>query len=65
MDLEKLNKCLQGLTADDREFLFIIFSGERGTKAAYAKIHNCSEAAVTRRKNRLIKVLREKFFEKF
>jgi DNA-directed RNA polymerase specialized sigma subunit len=64
MNLENLNDCLQELSADDREFLFIIFSGERGMKAAYAKTHNCSEAAVTRRKNRLMKVLRKKFFEK-
>jgi hypothetical protein len=52
------------LPDEDREFLLIVFSGDFGAKSNYARQHNCSEATVTRRKNRLLKMLREKFFEK-
>jgi DNA-directed RNA polymerase specialized sigma24 family protein len=64
LEIEKLRECMDELSAEDREFLLVVFSGDFGAKSSYARQHNCSEAAVTRRKDHLLNKLRKKFFKK-
>lgn len=63
LQLEKLDRILAELPADDREFLLAVF-GERGSAVRYAKSHGMSEVQVTRKKKALLEDLRKKFFEK-
>ncbi len=62
--MEQLNKALGELSADDREFLLSLFS-EYGSASEYARKLGLYPSTVTRRRDALIKKLREKFFEKF
>jgi DNA-directed RNA polymerase specialized sigma24 family protein len=64
LELEKLNECMDELPVDDREFLFALFSGGYGTESELARRMDIPRQTLQRRKDRLVKQLREKFFEK-
>jgi DNA-directed RNA polymerase specialized sigma24 family protein len=64
LELEKLNECMDELPVDDREFLFALFSGGYGTESELARHMDIPRQTLQRRKDRLVKQLREKFFEK-
>lgn len=63
LDLDRLNRCLDELSVEDREFILSVYA-EHGYARRYAKEHSMSEMAVSRKKSALVKKLREKFFEK-
>ncbi len=64
IELERLRKILEEFPREDREFLLFIFSGRQseGLQKAYAVKNGISEMAVSRRKARLVKMLRKRFF---
>ena len=62
--LEKLNKVLKSFPASDRDFLLHSFGSDFGYLAAYAREHGMTKMQVTRKKEKLLDELREKFFEK-
>ena len=64
IELERLRKILEEFPREDREFLPFIFSGRQseGLQKAYAVKNGISEMAVSRRKARLVKMLRKRFF---
>lgn len=62
-DLEHLREVLQELPAEDCEFLMDAFSGEGYIKRLSQK-YKMKETAVIWRRKKLVKELREKFFEK-
>lgn len=64
LELDHLHECLAGLPEDDREFLFALFSGGYGNESRMAKEMGIPRTTLIRRKERLLKQLREKFFEK-
>jgi DNA-directed RNA polymerase specialized sigma24 family protein len=61
MDLEKLNKCLQELSADDREFLYALYGNGYGAESHLARVLGIPRQTLQRRKERLLQTLREKF----
>lgn len=65
MELQALRECLQELPNDDREFLYAVFSGERGALSKYAKEKGIPHNTLIYRREKLLKSLREKMSEKF
>ena len=64
LELEKLDKVLKELPEDDREFLLSLFSYGSGGVSKFARARGVPRETVRDRKHRLLKVVREKFFEK-
>lgn len=63
-DLAKLRELLQELSADDRAFLMECFTYEADYLKRLSRKYGVTEATILWRKKKLVKQLREKFFEK-
>ena len=61
--MEKLNKVLGELSDEDREFLLSLFSFDSGGVSKLARVLGIPRETVRDRKKRLLKTVREKFFE--
>lgn len=60
-ELERLNQLLNELLEEDREFLMACFAEERGSECALARRMGVSRDTVRWRKEKLVKMLKEKF----
>jgi hypothetical protein len=63
LDLERLNKLLEEMDPDDKEFLLDCFESRKGTDNAAQEKHGLSRGQVQYRKRKLVNMLREKFEE--
>ena len=60
-ELERLNQLLDELPEDDKEFLLACFAEERGAECVLARKMGVSRDTVRWRKEKLVKMLKEKF----
>ncbi|MBO5158029.1 MAG: sigma-70 family RNA polymerase sigma factor [Lachnospiraceae bacterium] len=60
-ELGRLNQLLDELSKDDKEFLLACFAEERGSECELARRMGVSRDAVRWRKEKLVKMLKEKF----
>lgn len=60
-NLERLNQLLDELPENDKEFLLACFAEERGSECELARRMGVSRDAVRWRKEKLVKILKEKF----
>lgn len=60
-ELERLNQLLDELSKDDKEFLLACFAEERGSECELARRMGVSRDTVRWRKEKLVKMLKEKF----
>lgn len=61
MELQRLNMCLSELSVDDREFIYAVFSEERGTIARISRETGIPRSTLVDRKERILRTLKEKF----
>lgn len=63
-ELEKLDICLNELSADDREFIIAVFSEERGTIFKMAKEMGIPRSTLMYRKEKILKSIKKSFLKK-
>lgn len=63
MDIEKLDRCLNELSMDDREFIYAIFSMQRGAIAKISRETGTPRTTLNDRKKRILRTLKEKFLK--
>lgn len=61
MELQRLNICLNELSVDDREFIYEVFSEERGAIARISRETGIPRSTLVDRKERILRTLKEKF----
>ena len=60
-ELDRLSQLLDELSKDDRDFLLACFADERGSECELARRMGITRDAVRWRKEKLVKILKEKF----